>query len=286
MYELFIWAALFVWLAGVPLALRWLRLPLPKGLWPAYCAAPFAFFGARLVNVLLYSSPAERLADTGFGAFTLYGGLMLGAVAALLLAKAVRLPARRYFDALAPVCGLCIAVMRVGCVTAGCCFGVPARLPWAIIPPYGGAAHSMQLETGQIGRALIGLPEPPLPIHPTQAYELIAALLAAAVAVILIKKHAKNGVPAAAFGLTLSTLRLAIFFFRAFPGETSLSLFFRGPVLFGASIVFFAGILVWLLNMIKRVCRRGNRKNGEKEKVRKRPRPRPPGKAPNRRHIL
>lgn len=257
MYTLFIWSALFVWLAVVPAALRLLRLPLPKGLWPAYCAVPFALFGARLLNVVLYGSPAERLLDASFGSFTLYGGIILGAGAAFLLMKALRLPVWRYFDALAPVCGLSIAVARVGCILTGCCFGVPTGLPWAVTPPYGSAAHSFQLETGQIGKTVFGLPEPPLPVHPTQAYELAAALLAAAVAVVLIKKRATNGVPAAAFGLTLSTLRLVIFFFRAFPGETALSLLFRGPVLFGVSIVFLAGILVWLIKYDKRGPRTG-----------------------------
>ncbi|MFZ5974854.1 MAG: prolipoprotein diacylglyceryl transferase family protein [Bacillota bacterium] len=251
MYDVFIGAAVLVWLAGVPIALRPMQIPLPKGIWPAYAAVPFAFFGARLFNVLLYGAGAARLMKVDLGSFTLYGGLLLGAAAAYLLCVALRLPKRRYFDALAPVCGIGIAVSRIGCMINGCCFGLPAQLPWSVAPPYGGAAHQMQLDSGQIG-TFMGLPEPPLPIHPTQAYELIAALLAAGLAVYLIKKRVRDGIPAAAFGLSLSTLRLIIFFFRAFPGASALSLFIRGTVTFGAAILFFGGLLYWLLKYDRR----------------------------------
>ncbi len=91
MYTLFIWSALFVWLAVVLAALRLLRLPLPKGLWPAYCAVPFALFGARLLNVVLHG---RRLKGSSMQALPLPSTVAsyLGAGAALILMKAA--PAR------------------------------------------------------------------------------------------------------------------------------------------------------------------------------------------------
>ncbi len=91
------------------------------------------------------------------GDFVLFGGL-LGAPA--LMAIHARLRGIRVLDLLdlfAPAVGLAIAVGRVGCFLAGCCYGHPTDVPWAVQFLEGPAAT-------------LG------PVHPVQLYESIAGL--------------------------------------------------------------------------------------------------------------
>jgi phosphatidylglycerol:prolipoprotein diacylglycerol transferase len=55
-----------------------------------------------------------------------------------------------------------MAVAKVACLCHGCCHGKPTRLPWAITYPDGA------------GAAPAGVP-----VHPTQAYELLVLAVAA-----------------------------------------------------------------------------------------------------------
>ena len=86
---------------------------------------------------------------------TVYGGLALGTVAAILYARRHRLPVLRILDAGAPA--ICIAYFfgRLGCQLAGDGdYGIPSSLPWAMAYPDGTVPT---LER----------------VHPTPVYEMI-----------------------------------------------------------------------------------------------------------------
>lgn len=87
------------------------------------------------------------------GGLVFYGGLIGAMLAVVAYALFRGLPLRRVFDVYAAPIPLGHALGRVGCVAAGCCYGAPTDLPWAITYPEGSAAPAG------------------VPVHPVQLYE-------------------------------------------------------------------------------------------------------------------
>lgn len=103
------------------------------------------------------------LAGSGFG---LIGGLIAGAAAACGTARLVGLPLADMASALSPGVATGIAVGRLGCLLAGCCFGKPTLFPIALVfedwdttaRPVGVPLHATQLyETAGAGMLAVGL---------------------------------------------------------------------------------------------------------------------------------
>src|SRR5262249_49607536 len=61
-----------------------------------------------------------------------YGGLVGGILAAWWSARLYSLPGWATADVLAPGVVLGQAIGRLGCFCAGCCYGKPASVPWAV----------------------------------------------------------------------------------------------------------------------------------------------------------
>lgn len=86
------------------------------------------------------------------GGLVFYGG-MIGAVAAgWYFVRRYKLEFNRFADAAAPGVALGHAIGRLGCLAAGCCYGVPTQVPWAVtftdaksIAPTGVPLHPTQL---------------------------------------------------------------------------------------------------------------------------------------------
>jgi len=124
--------------------------------------------GNLLVSESLFSF--FNLADGGLVVFGSILGGILGALIFMLLNKMPILPT---FDIMAPAVILGSAIGRIGCLLNGCCFGGVSDLPWAIVFPPDSPAHVYQIMHGML---------PPdstevLPVHPTQIYSSILALL-------------------------------------------------------------------------------------------------------------
>lgn len=94
-----------------------------------------AFVVARLSQAFLEPDQAERYLDFyGLLRPAIPGnvvGLMIGGyLGGLMMQRSLRLPSIGNYYALALACGH--AIWRVGCTLAGCCYGKPTNLPWAI----------------------------------------------------------------------------------------------------------------------------------------------------------
>ncbi len=87
-----------------------------------------------------------------------YGGLILAVSVALIYIRKVGLPLWTTCDAFAPGIALGHVVGRLGCFFAGCCWGKPTDVPWAIT------------FTDPVTFANVGTPLN-VPLHPTQLYE-------------------------------------------------------------------------------------------------------------------
>jgi len=158
-----------------------------------------------------FSDPMRFLGFLG-GGLVFYGGLIGASLAVWWFCRKRQLPFLRFADIIAPTVALGQAFGRLGCFSAGCCWGHAAgpHLPWAVRFPGPGVARdlfgrltgtsalafSSQVQdtktwvvesTGQVfHQAVPGAVRvsdwaarhgTTLPIHPTQLYESLAQLL-------------------------------------------------------------------------------------------------------------
>ncbi len=138
-----------------------------------------ALVGAKLLLLFVNfnyfrSNPGEIivLARSG-GVF--YGGLIGATLVAFWYIKRHRLPLWTTCDVFAPGIALGHVVGRVGCLMAGCCYGLPTSMPWAIT------------FTDPFAAANVGTPLN-VPLHPTQLYEAGAELLILAFLLVTERK--------------------------------------------------------------------------------------------------
>ena len=127
-----------------------------------------ALVGAKLLLLIVdfdnfTSNPGEllNLARSG-GVF--YGGLIAAVAVALWYLRRHRMPVWTVTDIFAPGIALGHVIGRLGCLFAGCCFGRPTDVPWAITFHNEFAARNVGTPLG-------------IPLHPTQLYEAGAELL-------------------------------------------------------------------------------------------------------------
>lgn len=196
--------------------------------------------GARVFDFVVtgrfWHLTLNYLLSPDFQAFALYGGFVFGALAAIAIARLLRLPVWRLADCAVPSLAIGIALMRTGCFLRGCCFGVPTKLPWGVTFPTGSPAWSQQLLSGKTG--ILGMAGGALPVHPTELYELGAALLLAA-AVLLWRRHANppDGAAFLVFAIAFTLFRIGNDFLRASePGEVTIA--WLTPAVYVAVIAF------------------------------------------------
>ena len=121
----------------------------------------WGFVGAK-VYYLLERLPTLTMHDFGGMGFTWYGGLIAGAVAALVMSRRFRLPLGVVAGAMAVPLSIAYAIGRLGCLIAGDgTYGRPTTLPWGMTFPNGVVATDV-------------------PVHPTPLYEALGALVIAA----------------------------------------------------------------------------------------------------------
>jgi phosphatidylglycerol:prolipoprotein diacylglycerol transferase len=92
------------------------------------------------------------------------GGLILAVATAFVIVRRNKLPGLATADVLAPGVALGHAIGRLGCFSAGCCWGIECHLPWAVT------------FRNPVSNQLFGTPLN-IPLHPTQLYEAGAEAL-------------------------------------------------------------------------------------------------------------
>ena len=145
--------------AGFVLTLRRARDATPA-LATAAAAAVAALVGAHWLFRAMHGG-GGRLWSGGLAST---GGVAAGLAAAWAAARLTRRPVAQVLDALAPAGVLALGIGRVGCFLAGCCYGRPSALPWAVIFPDLGppARHPLQLYSAasDLGLVLLLSPSP------------------------------------------------------------------------------------------------------------------------------
>ena len=135
---------------------------------------PGALLGAHLLyiaqNPETYRSRG-LVASFREGGLVYYGGLAAAFAVVFSWSRRRGLPYLDSLDFVAPLGALGLAVTRLGCYFNGCCFGAPSQVPWGVVFPRGSLAHQ-----GQVAAGLVAPFQAPVPVHPVQIYELLAAL--------------------------------------------------------------------------------------------------------------
>ncbi|HXS96033.1 MAG TPA: prolipoprotein diacylglyceryl transferase [Candidatus Limnocylindrales bacterium] len=171
-----------------------------------YCAIA-AIAGAKLMMFIVdlpyyFEHPGAILSiETLQAGGVFYGGLIGALAIAWYHMRKTGLPPLRTADVFAPAIALGHGIGRLGCFSAGCCWGVECHLPWAVT------------FTSPVAKDLVGVPLH-TPLHPTQLYESFAEF---AIFGILYRRFGQPHRKGAIIGLYLvlySTARFIVEFFR------------------------------------------------------------------------
>ena len=127
-----------------------------------------ALVGAKLLLLVVefdkFGTNRAELLNLVRSGGVFYGGLIAAVVVALWYLKRHRMTIWTVTYVFAPGIALGHVIGRLGCFFAGCCFGRPTNVPWAVTFHNEFAARNVGTPLG-------------IPIHPTQVYEAGAELL-------------------------------------------------------------------------------------------------------------
>lgn len=233
-----------IWLASRNAAKSGLN---PDSIWNLGLIVIFsALVGAKL---LLFISDWSYYSENPREIFSLatlrssgvyYGGLILALAASAIYLHRAKMPSWKVADIMAPGIALGQSIGRLGCLSAGCCYGKPTTLPWGIrfTDPYSAENVGVPLN---------------VPLHPTQIYESVGAFLLFVYLMWRLKRNHFTGQVILEYLGLYAALRFVIEFYR---GDED-----RGYVLHGLlSTSQFIGILTIVAAVVAFVyLRRRNR---------------------------
>jgi len=188
--------------------------------------------GAKIAMVLFdfrkYWSGENRLfsLETLQSAGVYQAGLVLGFLIAAWYIRREHLPWLTTLDVFAPGLAVGHAIGRIGCLCAGCCWGIATHVPWAIT--------FRNYQAGELTGVPLGIP-----LHPTQLYESVAEAI---IFVILLWRIRRPHAAGMIFGLYLilySVSRFVIEFYR----------FHEQPLELGLSLTQWMSIALLLLGV-------------------------------------
>ena len=196
-----------------------------------------ALVGAKLLLLIVdfdtFSSNPRELLNLARSGGVFYGGLIAAVGVALWYLRRHRMPVWTVTDIFAPGIALGHVIGRFGCLFAGCCFGRPTDVPWAITFHSEFAARNVGTPLG-------------IPLHPTQLYEAGAELVIL-VLLVALERRGKSFPGRTFWGYILlyAISRFVIEFYRGDPrgmiGPLSTSQFISALL-----VPLSVAMLVWL----------------------------------------
>ena len=211
------------------------NLTMDLGLWILISA----LVGAKLLLLIVdwphYRHDPFSLIRSG-GVF--YGGLVAAVIVSIWFFRKHKLSVWRMTDILAPSVALGHAIGRLGCFSAGCCYGKPTTAPWGVT------------FTDPYAREIVGVPLD-IALHPTQLYESIVEFAIFGFLIFLAGRKKFDGQIFWSYVALYSTARFVIEFFR---GDLARGFFFGGAISTSQIIAFvLLGFSVFALSTLRRV---------------------------------
>lgn len=163
------------------------------------------------------------------------GGLVLALITAIWYLRKHKISFLSAADVIAPGLALGHAIGRVGCFSAGCCYGKPTDLPWGVV------------FTNPLAREITGTPLG-VKLHPTQLYEAIAELINFLVLYFVATRKKFEGQVIGLYMVVYGIERYVIEFFRDDPGRGNVWGVMSGTQLISIGLVITGGIL-WMVRL-------------------------------------
>lgn len=155
--------------------------------------------GAFLLQVVVEAARGVPVGEAiARGGLVFYGAPLAGTAALVVATRWLAIPFGRLVDVAIVGVPIAHAMGRIGCFLAGCCYGRPSDLPFAVTFTDPLAAASIQ----HVGR------------HPVQLYESALLLVLALVFVLHRPAHVGDGKRALAYAGLYALVRLAMERFR------------------------------------------------------------------------
>ena len=209
------------------------NLTMDLGLWILISA----LVGAKLLLLIVdwehYRQHPLELIRSG-GVF--YGGLVAAVLTSMWFFRKHKLSAWRMSDILSPSVALGHAIGRLGCFSAGCCWGKETSVPWGVTftDPYAGE--------------IVGVPLG-VALHPTQLYESIVEFAIFGFLIFLAGRKKFDGQIFWNYVALYSTARFVIEFFR---GDLARGFAFGGAFSTSQVIAFvLLGVSVFALSTLR-----------------------------------
>ena len=195
--------------------------------------------GAKLLMILddwsfYRAHPSELFSMATLQAYgVFFGGLIVAIGASLFYIWRNRLPMLKTCDIFAPGIAIGHAIGRLGCFAAGCCYGKPTNLPWAVT------------FTNPLANQIVGTPLG-IPLQPTQNYEFLLEMANFAFLWWLLKRKRFEG---QVIGAYLFIYGFGRFFFEFLRDDPDRGSVFGGALSVVQVIAIFmviAGGVLWM----------------------------------------
>lgn len=199
-----------------------------------------AIIGSRLFFVVINAGYYLRHPLDVFkiweGGLVFYGGLILAIPVTLWYIRKHNLDAWTIADVFAPALAIGHALGRLGCFSAGCCYGKPGGMPWAVT-----------FEDPEC------LAKTGIPLHPTQIYEALGEFLNFLILMVIRRHYLFRGQLFWSYIVLYSVLRFIVEFFR---GDEA-----RGYIFNGLSVSQGISVVMGLIAIIVIINKSRNRRN-------------------------
>jgi phosphatidylglycerol:prolipoprotein diacylglycerol transferase len=186
-----------------------------------------------------------------------YGGFIAAVIASLIVMRIYKLPWWRTADAFAPGIAIGQVIGRLGCFSAGCCWGKPTTAWCGIhftdrgheitgVPTV--VNHLLDPIQQNVWAERLGGLLSPIHLHPTQLYEAGAAILIFIALLVMYRRRRFHGQVILSYAVMYSVARFIIEFWRDDP---------RGEILdlsssqFIAIFVFAGALAVFIYRLRK-----------------------------------
>jgi phosphatidylglycerol:prolipoprotein diacylglycerol transferase len=163
-----------------------------------------------LSNVGYYISYPKELFSLARSGGVFQGGLAFGVVFALWYFRRKKIPTWKTADLVGPALALGHGFGRIGCFSAGCCYGRACAAPWAVVFKN---EYASQLTGVHLNESL----------HPVQLYEAALNFLNFVVLFLVLKRKKFDGQVFALYIINYSVIR---FFTEYFRGDHSDNIYF------------------------------------------------------------
>jgi phosphatidylglycerol:prolipoprotein diacylglycerol transferase len=182
------------------------------------------------------------------GGMVFYGGFIAAALAAAVYLRVKKMPFLPWADTLIPSVAFGQFMGRIGCFSAGCCWGrsCDPALPWAAhFPPESLAFQSMAARANA-SRFIDPDHLHTIPIHPVQLYEALGELLLFAFLALWLRPRKRfTGQVMAAWLMLYAVLRTVTETFRG-DVERGMALGL-GTGQWTSIIIFATGLAIWVV---------------------------------------